>query len=255
MSLINTAQTIKRQGLDLTQSYRAQVIENRDPKHLGRIKFKIPNFFSFSVEDAPWAICSTNDAGGAGKKYGSVNIPRIDSWVDITFQNGSVYHPVYKPTSIFQTVRLEKSQVNYPDRKIFMLSNGCYIVIDEHDNMVDIFNPGDVRITINGSVGITVKGTLSAEVTGNTTLVVKEGDINATAQSGNITVETVTGDAVVSAGNNVEARGKKILLVGESGLNDSSQLGGVVTSACVCAFTNQPHGAYSQEVFATKGGV
>ena len=41
------------------------------------------------------------------------------------------------------------------------------------------------------------------------------------------------------------------MLQGKSGKGD---LAGVVTSACICAFTGLQHSDYSNEVFATTGG-
>jgi hypothetical protein len=123
--------------------YRAVVIKNDDPLKLCRIKFKIPKFFEFDARDCPWAIPQSNGADGATDSAGTVNIPRVGSYVDIMFMSGSVYHPTYHATSVFNLVKMAVTEENYPNRKIHKLQNGFYIIVDEKTNSVEIFDPGD----------------------------------------------------------------------------------------------------------------
>jgi hypothetical protein len=253
MSLINSTRDISRIGINGTTRHRAQVIENKDPKQLGRIKFKIEKFFEFSLDVSPWAIPSSNDADGSMKNVGTFNVPRIGAYVDIIFLDGSVYHPQYHPTTIFKTVVMDKSQVNYPDRKIFALSNGCYLVIDEKDNYMDIFNPGDMRLTVRGSCSIEIDGACNLIVGGNIVATSLTGDIQVTANTKQVIVEAKSDNVIVKASKDVNvSAGGIINLQGKSG---STDLAGVVTGASICAFTHQCHGDYSNEVFATTGGT
>lgn len=251
MSLINSTRDIARIGLREGTRYRAIVTKNDDPKQLGRIKFKIPKFFEFDTVVAPWAIPQSNGEDGASKTAGTVNIPRVGAFVDIMFMGGSVYHPAYHPTSIFKSVQLERSNVNYPDRKIHQLSNGCYLVIDEKDGFIDIFNPGDLRLSVNGSSNIIVKGTCNINADGAVSIVSNEGEIKAIAKKGAVTVDAQGGPVTVKSSQIVTIQGTNLFLQGESGDGD---LAGVVTGASICPFTGQPHSDYSQEVFATTGG-
>lgn len=252
MSLLNSATDIIRIGIKEGMRYRASVIENKDPKQLGRIKFRIPDFFDFSIEDSPWAIPLSNGADGATNKSGVVSIPRIDSFVDIEFRAGSVYHPAYLPTTIFESVYLEKSRINYPERHLIEMQNGCYVFLDERTGLVEFFNPGDVRIIVHGSVSMEVKGTFAGSVDGNATIIVNKGDLAATATEGTVTVEATNNMVMVKGKNLVSVQADNIQLQGKSGASD---LAGVVTGASICAFSGRPHSDYSQEVFASTGGV
>lgn len=253
MALFNSAQDITRVGLKEGTRYRAIVTDNKDPKQLGRIKFKIPNFFEFPLELSPWAIPDENGVDGATATSGSLNIPRIDSWIDIMFRGASQYHPAYLPTTIFKSVQLDRSQVNYPDRIIRQLGNGAYFIIDEYNGLIEFFNPGDLQMVINGSASLTVKGTLVASVTGNATVESSEGDVSVISDAGNVVVNSKAGTTSVLADSDVSvlSTNGKVILQGPSGAGD---LAGVVTSSCICAFSGQPHSDYSQEVFATTGG-
>jgi hypothetical protein len=253
MSLINSTRDILRIGLREGTRYRAIVTDNVDPKKLCRVKFKIPKFFEFDPTVCPWAIPQSNGADGASLKAGTLNIPRIDSYVDIMFMGGSVYHPTYHATSVFSTVQLEKSSINYPDRKIMQLSNGCYLIVDEKDSFIDIFNPGDLRLTVNGTSNINIKGLCNLNVEGNVLITSTKGNITATAKVGEVTVFAETGNTTVMAKKNVivNSTSGQIILQGPSG---SSDLAGVVTGASICPFTGMPHSDYSGEVLATTGG-
>ena len=253
MSLINSTRDVLRVGLKEGTRYRALVTKNDDPKQLARIKFKIPNFFEFDVTSSPWAMCQSNGADGAGPTFGTLSVPKVGSYVDVLFTGGSVYHPVYCATSIFKSVQMEKSNINYPNRKIHQLSNGCYFVIDEQDGFMDIFNPGNLRLTVKGSSNLIIGGTCNLTVKGNITVLCEEGDVSATCSIGSVNVEAKSGDATLIANGiaTLQSNTGTINLQGPSG---SSDLSGVVTGSSICAYTGICHSDYSGEVFATSGG-
>jgi hypothetical protein len=256
MSLINSSRDIVRLGINADTKYKAVVTNNVDPLKLGRVQFKIPNFFEFSEKFAPWAINQKNESPGvteAKDVYGSFNVPRIGSFVDIKFAHGSVYHPVYHPSTIFKTVQLEESLANYPDRHILKLSNGCYLIIDEHDNFMDIFNPGDVRLRVEGTCNIESSGVCNLHAGGAVNVKSTDGNINVTSDKESI-VLNCTKDCIVQAEENVTVTAaKRIFLQGKSGADD---LSGIVTGNSICAFTHMKHSETdcSEECFATSGG-
>jgi hypothetical protein len=252
MSLINSVRDMSRIGLKEGTRYRAQVIKNDDPKQLGRIKFKIPEFFNFPVKDAPWAIPQNNGADGATNKAGTVNIPRVGSFVDIMFMGGSVYHPAYHATSIFKTVYLKESKVNYPNRKIHKLQNGTSIIIDEKANSMEIYVPGDIGIKSKASTSIVVGGKCNLYANDEISVTSTKGDINVKAEEGNINVTCTKGTTAITSGGNLSVRSTngKIQLMG-SGEGKNPKLGGIVTGMHNCMVTGKPHNACSLDVFST----
>jgi hypothetical protein len=254
MSLINSTRDITRIGLVNGVRYRALVTENWDvdksgaQQFLGRIKFKIPNFFEFTVKECPWAIPQSNGADGASSEAGTVNVPRVGSYVDIMFMGGSVYHPVYVPCTIFNTVIMEQSKVNYPNRKIHRLQNGFFIIIDEQSNFVEIYDPGDFSLQAKGVCNLVIEGNvhINSKV-GNVDLVAEKGHVIVQAKS-NVEVHA-EGYAIVDAKGNVSVKSinGSITLEGQG----SGRLGGIVTGNHNCAFTGSPHNACSLNVFST----
>lgn len=254
MSFINSARDILRVGLREGTRYRAIVTDNKDPKQLARIRFKIPKFFDLAVSDSPWAICGNAGIDGSTSTTGSLDIPRIGSYVDVEFMNGSPYHPRYMSSTLFKPVQLEQAQINYPDRKIMRFSNGTYIVLDLYNNLIQVFNPGDVTLDISGTCGMKVDGALTISCNDNATVQVNKGNLQATVSEGDCNINADAGNVNVNSAKDITLRttGGKIYLSGESGDDD---LAGVVTGACTCAFTSRPHQEYSMEVFATTGGT
>lgn len=72
--------------------YRAKVVDNKDPKKLGRVKVMIPSLFG--EEELPqW--CSCKDFRASGKEYGEFFPPEEDDWVLVQFIEGDSKYPVY----------------------------------------------------------------------------------------------------------------------------------------------------------------
>lgn len=257
MSLLNSLQDIKRLGIQPNQRYLAKVLSNKDPKMLGRIRFTIEKFFDFPEEASPWAIPQSNGGwDGATKETGEFFVPRKDSYVDILFQDGSLYHPIWMPTYIPKDLQQDLTVVNYPDRKIIQLSDGSYMIYDLKKKEIYMYKVGDVSLkvdggsinveTVGGGLSMKIDGDLTQEIIGNVTQNIKgKTGMTIECSAGEINLKTKDGSV------NIFANGGNINLMGKSG---TGNLAGVVTAACICAFSGQPHADYSSEVFATTGG-
>lgn len=67
-----------------------EVVDNNDPKLLGRCKVKVFGKFDKLTSDAiPWATPMNRDF------VGSHNTPHVGSVVAVRFDNGNIYHPEY----------------------------------------------------------------------------------------------------------------------------------------------------------------
>jgi hypothetical protein len=254
MSLINSTRDVSRIGIKEGMRYRAIVTSNDDKNkkgkksYLGRIKFKIPKFFEFEISDCPWAIPQSNGADGASKICGTVNVPRVGSYVDIMFMGGSVYHPTYHSTSIFESIVTELGKINYPNRKVTVLANGTHIIIDEEANSMEFYVPGDYGVKANGTCNLSIAGNVIINSkAGRVNLTTENGDVLIKSKGGNMTLNT-SADAVVNADGavNVTAGGNINLKSSKGG-----RLGGVVTGNHNCMVTGKPHNACSTTVFST----
>ena len=70
--------------------YRAQVVENLDPKHMGRIQVKCPFVYGESV--SPWCLPC---APITGNKRGFFSPPQKGDTVWIEFEEGNTEKPIY----------------------------------------------------------------------------------------------------------------------------------------------------------------
>jgi len=130
--------------------YRGKVLDNDDPKMLGRVRAEIypmlvgvdtaeSNFESAIVgietEALPWAVPAASLSESSAEGFGCIAVPKIDSFLFFFFENGNVYQPVYfasAPTAIHGLP--EEIQTNYPNKKVFKTSSGFIISIDETED-------------------------------------------------------------------------------------------------------------------------
>lgn len=67
-----------------------EVVDNADPKFLGRCRVKVYGKFDKLPNDAiPWATPMNRDF------VGSHNVPNVGTVVAVRFDNGNIYHPEY----------------------------------------------------------------------------------------------------------------------------------------------------------------
>lgn len=81
---------------DFPYLYRGVVLENNDPKHLGRCKVKVPSVHGSRVPSSkllPWARCLSSSP--VSKNRSSAIIPDIGDIVWIFFEGGDLDSPVY----------------------------------------------------------------------------------------------------------------------------------------------------------------
>lgn len=176
MSAINASKLLKRQGLDKTITYMGIVTDNKDPRQIGRIKVRIDGVWE-GIEDTdlPWAIPkyehhfgSFNDGQANTKRCGSFHVPRIGSKVSIVFpQDGDPHCPVYSGYTVDDLTMMPEAKTNYPDRAVFRFSNGTFMIVDTKTNELFINNPGDLHMTILGSVNQHIVGNQMVKVTGS----------------------------------------------------------------------------------------
>ncbi len=172
MGTINATKYLRRQGLDPAQEYEAEVVNNNDPRKIGRIKARIKGVFDgISDDDLPWAISKYNHSNGAfndgsAKRCGNFYVPKVKSKVALTFPRaGDSHFCVYSGYTVDDKTMLPESKTNYPDRAVIRFANGTFMIIDTKTNELFINNPGDMHMTILGSVNQYIVGNQTVTVT------------------------------------------------------------------------------------------
>jgi len=82
---------------DLTTSrWLGKVIDNQDPDYEGKIKVRVfGKFDDITDEDLPWARPCVMITGGSATGSGFHSVPKVDSVVGISFDNGDLYELEY----------------------------------------------------------------------------------------------------------------------------------------------------------------
>ena len=136
---------------DKAAIYRGRVVNNLDPKSMGRIKVRIPAFYSNISDDndLPWCLPNLISAS---YKSGSFIIPNVNDTVWVAFEAGDKYRPVWigcvyssavtQPTLVGntngQTQLRVPSQVETPEESwnrdykvLYKSGNGSVIYVDD----------------------------------------------------------------------------------------------------------------------------
>jgi hypothetical protein len=172
---------------DLTaMKFVGRVESNDDPQRLGRARVRVfGKFDDLAVEDLPWAW--PGNGTGFGQDGGSsLSIPKNGSIVEVEFDSGDLYMPVYKSAA-------------EPSPNLVDLIRGSYdgahgVLVDELEKLRIYYtrekgleiNLDDSRVNIasDGSITIEHKGTPSIiELRGGTITITSDSEINLTAGS------------------------------------------------------------------------
>ena len=78
-------------------NYCGTVVDIEDPLNIGRIKVAVFGFFDeLDPLLIPWATPGNGWSAGSVSGAGSFSIPKLGTVVDVQFDNGNIYNPVYK---------------------------------------------------------------------------------------------------------------------------------------------------------------
>ena len=132
-------------SINLNGLFIGIVVDNNDPKKLGRVKIRVPNVTgNINVDDLPWA---EPNFPYAYNKQSMFFVPEKEALVSVMFLNGSPYKPVYLGSIHRENENVVPSQIDddsYPERKIIKTQSG-YIMFHDVD--------GEERIEIKHKSG------------------------------------------------------------------------------------------------------
>lgn len=199
-----------------TMNWLGEVMDNVDTEKLGRLKVKVFGKFDLlETENIPWAYPSNHITGGSATGSGFFSVPKIGSIVNVYFDNGDIYCPIYtylqKPsdeliteigddTQMFHSLIYDTEIEN--GFKIFYSANAEKgLIINLKNTIINIRNDNEIKITNPNGDLISVKndGTMVITTSTNLTVNTKETTINTDDK---ITVNTK--EAIVNADTHVE---------------------------------------------------
>jgi len=157
----------------MKQFHYARIIDNNDVElQAGRVKIQIPYLHADVEEDLlPWAKQMTLFSGGSGS-HGKSQIPEIDSWVWVVFDNeddflkpfyiADVHLNNFNPHLLFaKNIASKVTTVTskYPDVKFNYYPNGICIGVSSNTATPEVFiyHPKGTQASIDKNGNIDIK--------------------------------------------------------------------------------------------------
>lgn len=161
-----------------TSNWLGKVIDNQDPDFEGKVKVRVfGKFDDILDEDLPWARPTNRITGGGSSGSGFHSVPKVDSVIGITFDNGDIYEPEYfylqhvsdelkaeiegsyanAHSLIYDTETDGSVKVFFTEEKGLMLDYKETQINIKPDNSMTVVNPNGDSIVLNndGTVIIT----------------------------------------------------------------------------------------------------
>jgi len=172
--------------------YKGKVLDNDDPKKLGRIKVEIKGLLEGETSSLPWIYPVIPYFLGGSEQSAIFSVPEVGSRVVVIFPYDSIYFGFY--VGYWNTAK-ESNQLfstNYPNTYGFIDSKGNYFKVDKVAGTIDVYhNSGThVNIAADGTVNITIVANENANISGNVTVNVS-GNVSVTA-SGECTIKAAS---------------------------------------------------------------
>lgn len=190
---------------DTAGRWTGYVIDNKDPKELGRVKIRIIGKYDDMDESTiPWAV---PDIGYLGSTYGNFIVPEIGTAVRGYFDNNDIHKPVFDSIAFHNTyVNNAKSKVtgeDYPNVMVLMQTDaGECLSINRANGETKFTHRSGVVITITDTGTINIEsGTANEDSPGAINLYSPKGDINISSDEANIKINTNKGNIEVNSEN------------------------------------------------------
>ena len=131
------------------------VVDNNDPKKLGRLKINVPTVYgNIKTDDLPWA--SPSFSYGYHDR-GIFFVPEVGALVTVMFLNNSPYTAVWMGAIHREDDNIVPQEIkeNYPNRKEIKTKVG-YILFDDETNYIQIKhkNGSEIVFSDNGDIVI-----------------------------------------------------------------------------------------------------
>jgi hypothetical protein len=207
--------------------YRGFVADNKDPKHLGRVRLVVPSVLGKEVSG--WALPCAPFGGLKGQGWFAIPEVRAAVWVE--FEEGDLHHPIWTGTFwADESDALDAAARDEPTTRALATPSGHLIQLeDEKDKgRIVIHHAGGAELLVDekGTVRVTdQKGATvvldadNAEVRvedshGNTLLMTSSGTTVEDSQGNKIEMASA---GVTIKGNQIVLEGTKVMLGGQGG--------------------------------------
>lgn len=204
MSFINYVFDSLDPELDPTQEYLATVLDNDDPKKIGRVRVRVNQLMpkdAIPDEDCPWAVSRRGLAWGGQLDLSTFAVPSKDTQVLVRFLGGDIYCPVYETAPVHTQTKVTAMETNYPLRWGWKDPDGSSLVVDMKDHTLEYTHQSGMFFKINDdkTVNIFYPSDLTTNVMQDSTTEISRDEITTI---GNNKTETILNDDVLSVTGN-----------------------------------------------------
>ena len=150
---------LKEQQDPQAMSYIGNVVDNKDPKKLGRVRVRIAPYSDLSANAIPWAYPLLGTHGNS-HEYGGLNVPELGSQVRVTFPSKDFTAPYYSGAELNTSNRTTFFDEDYPNTYGYKDSVGNFIRINKERGTAQVQHSSstNLQVTPNGSIRVTLAG-------------------------------------------------------------------------------------------------
>jgi hypothetical protein len=141
--------------IDLTKTFIGKVVDNNDPKRLGRCRISVLNVFdNIPTESIPWATPQKDLNGN------QFILPEVGKILTVTFDQGKYYMPVYTYAQ-HHNVNLEKKlteldSTSYTSMRSLMFDHKIQIFSNDSDGLMMDYKYNQINVT-DSSINLNLK--------------------------------------------------------------------------------------------------
>ena len=158
--LIKPFSILLRDKMDpTTMSYLGNVVDNKDPKKLGRVRVSITPYSEMAASDIPWATPLLGSHGNSAE-YGGLNVPEIGSQVRVTFPSRDFTAPYYSGAELNEVNRTTFFDEDYPNTYGYKDSVGNFVRVNKERGTAQFqhYSTTNMQVAPDGSVKVGLAG-------------------------------------------------------------------------------------------------
>jgi hypothetical protein len=149
--------------------YKGIVIDNSDPKKIGRVKVFVKGILEGTADSLPWCTPEFPALNGGSPSQMSFSVPELGAMVSIVFQGGNPYVPIYKGTWVGETMSVDQLfGEDYPNTSGSIDPSGSFVRTNSFQDYKEFHHSSGSMVRFNhmGDIEIVAPKNLLMRVDG-----------------------------------------------------------------------------------------